>query len=162
MVVVGGGNSALQEAIYLTNFSPMVYLIHRRNEFRAEPSLIDEVMNNEKIKLLLNYIPTSINGTLTVESIDLEAVITKEKKTIKTKVVFPFIGSDPESRFTNRLNICDEKGHIIVDENMQTPTPGVYGAGDVLDKGLRQIVTAVNDGAIAAMNAYTYIKKLEK
>ncbi len=158
MVVIGGGNSALQETLYLTNFASKIYIVHRRYEFRAEISLIEKIKNHPKVELLLNYIPISINGDKGVESITLENNKTKEKKIIKTNVIFPFIGSNPESEFVKKLNICDEKGNIIVNERMQTSIDGIFGAGDVLNKNLRQIVTAVNDGAIAAMNAYEYIK----
>lgn len=162
IVVIGGGDNALKEAIYLTTFAKNIYLVNRNENFKAEQDLIDEVKNNNKIELMLNYTPLSINGDKVVKSITLENVISRETKTLKIDAVFPFIGNDPESMFLNRLNICDENGYIEVNEKLQTKVEGIFAAGDVIKKRLRQIVTAVNDGAIAATNAYTYIKEKQR
>lgn len=162
MVVIGGGNSALQESLYLTNFAKKIYLVHRRDQFRAEDQLVDAIKNHPKIELLLNFNPIRVNGDKYVTSVDIKSNKTDEEMTIETEVVFPFIGADPESRFTSRLDIIDQNGYLKINDLMETDIPGIYGAGDVNKKGLRQIVTAVNDGAIAAMNAYHYIKKIQK
>lgn len=162
MVVIGGGNSALQESLYLANFAKHIYLVHRRDTFRAEETLIEEIKENEKIDLLLNYVATEIHGNDVVNAITVKNLLTGEIKKIDTEVVFPFIGSDPESSFLKNLGVLDDKGHVIVNEQLETTIPGLFAAGDVIKKELRQIVTAVSDGAIAATNAYHYIKDVQK
>lgn len=160
MVVIGGGNSALEESVYLANFARKIYIIHRRNEFRAEEHIIERVKNEPKIELVLKYIPVSFNGTNSIESITIEHVDTHERRTISTAVIFPFIGLDPESRFATRLGVTNEAGYIPVTPNMETKIPGIYAIGDITDKGLRQIITASGDGAIAANQVNRYIDHL--
>ena len=157
MAVIGGGNSALEEALFLAKLAKKVYLVHRRTGFRAEPGIIKNVQNTPNIEMRLEFVPTAINGKDKVESLTIENVNTKAQEVLDVAAVFPFIGADPESRFATRLGITNEQGYIVTNEKMETKVPGIYGAGDVNNKVLRQIVTAGNDGSIAAIEASHYI-----
>ncbi len=161
-VVIGGGNTALEDALYLSNICSKVYLVHRRNEYRAEKYLVDSVMKNDKIVPLLSRTPVRINGTGSVESIILNNIETGEEETISTDAVFVCIGLLPDnSAFGNTVNL-DKNGYIIAGEDCVTSSAGIFAAGDTRTKLLRQIVTAASDGAIAANAAVTYINNLEE
>ena len=159
MAVVGGGNSALQEALFLTKFAKKVYLIHRRDEFRAEKHLVEKVSNNDKIELLLSYVPVRVNGDESVKSLTILNKKTNEERDLEVPVIFPFIGFEPKTEFAKDLGILDEKGYVITNEKMETKVPGIYSIGDVNNKPLRQIATAINDGAIAAIEIEHYLQK---
>lgn len=161
VVVVGGGDSALQESLYLTKFATKVYLIHRRDKFRAVKILQERVKKNEKIKPLLNYVVTSINGKDFVESVTLKNTVTGEERELNTDGVFIFIGNEPNVSPVAHLVETTETGFIITDEEMRTKTPGLLAAGDVRHKPLKQVVTAVADGAVAAMSAAKYLEEKE-
>lgn len=158
VTVVGGGNSALEEALYLTQFASKVQLLVRRNVFRAEEYIQNKVRNHPKIEVMYETKPVKIigNGSNVTEMIVMDSK-TDEQRTIKTDGVFPFIGSTPVTGFAKDLGILDESGYVVVNEFMETKVPGIYGAGDVCAKGLRQIVTAVSDGAIAAQRIYHFL-----
>ena len=161
-VVIGGGNTALEDALYLSNICSKVYLVHRRNEYRAEKYLVDSVMKNGKIVPLLSRTPVRINGTGSVESIILNNIETGEEETISTDAVFVCIGLLPDnSAFGDTVNL-DKNGYIIAGEDCVTSSAGIFAAGDTRTKLLRQIVTAASDGAIAANAAVTYINNLEE
>lgn len=161
VAVIGGGNAALEEALYLTQFASKVYVIMRRDVFRADDIVINEVKNNQKIELLQKYIPVSIEDDGSkVSSLTLESVESKEKKVLNVKGIFPYIGAVPVTAFLKDLNVLNDHGYMIVNDHMETKVSGIYGAGDVTDKVLRQVVTAVNDGAIAAQDAFHKIKRL--
>ncbi len=160
VAVIGGGNSALEEALFLTKFVKKVYLIHRRFQFRADKILQDRVKENEKIEPILNYVPVSVNGTDEVESITIEERDTKERKEIKVDGVFFFIGLSPNSEFLKDFVKKDENGYIIVNENLETNVEGCFAAGDVIKKKVRQIATAVGDGATAGVNIREYLENL--
>ena len=161
-VVIGGGNTALEDALYLSNICSKVYLVHRRNEYRAEKYLVDSVMKNDKIVPLLSRTPVRINGTGSVESIILNNIETGEEETISTDAVFVCIGLLPDnSAFGETVNL-DKNGYIIAGEDCVTSSAGIFAAGDTRTKLLRQIVTAASDGAIAANAAVTYINNLEE
>jgi thioredoxin reductase (NADPH) len=162
VAVIGGGNAALEEADYLTRFASKVYLIHRRDEFRADKTAVDRIMANPKIELALGCVVDEITGDEMVEGVILKNVKTQDKKNIDAKGVFIFVGQKPEAGF---LDECGEikrtrDGWIVTDEKMETSVEGVFAAGDVRDKFLRQAVTAASDGAIAAMAAYEYISNM--
>lgn len=162
IMVIGGGNSALEEALYLTKFVQKVYLVHRREDFRAEEFIIDNVKKNSKIELVLKSIPLEILGNQTVERVKIKNIESNQEKIISVSAVFPFVGLDPESRFAVRLGICNDFGYINSDQRMMTSIEGIYAVGDVKVKELRQIVTACSDGAIAANHASHYIDKIKR
>lgn len=160
VAVIGGGNSALEEALYLTQFVNKLYVIIRRDVFRADAIIVDKVLNNPKIEVIRSSIPLSIEGEDKVESLILENVLDKSQRRLKLDGIFPYIGAEPCTSFLKDLDILDDKGYIVVNDKMETKLKGIYGAGDCNVKNLRQVVTACSDGAIAAQNAYHYIESL--
>ena len=157
VTVIGGGNSALEEALYLSNIVKDINLVIRRDVFRANQDIQDKVINTPNIKIYRNYIVKDVNGTDSINSIILNNVKTNEELILETQGIFPYIGSNPATEFI-KLDILTDTKHIIVDENMETSIKGIFAAGDVIDKKIRQVVTASSDGAIAAQSAYHYIK----
>ena len=154
--VIGGGNSALEEANYLTQFASKVNIIIRRDVFRADSIVQNAIKDNPKIN---EHIPVRVNDNgMRVTGLVVQNVDTKVETEIQTHGVFPYIGSDPATSFLEGLDILDERGYMVVDENCETKVKGIYGAGDVIAKKLRQVVTATNDGAIAAQHAFHEIK----
>jgi len=163
---VGGGDTAVEEAMYLTKFARKVTLVHRRDEFRAAKSIIEKVNKNEKVEYLMDSVVEEIYGEGILEGIKVKNVKTGEITDIPaqeedgTMGVFVFIGYDPAtSLFSGCLNM-DASGYLITDDTMKTNIPGVFAAGDVRQKQLRQVVTATADGAIAAVMAEKYIESL--
>ncbi len=151
VIVVGGGNSALQEAEYLTTFVAKVHLVVRRDVFRADMAVSNKVLNNDKIEVHFLRKPYEIlEKDNKVAGLVVEDALTHEKEMIEAKAIFPFVGLDPVTDFAKDLGITDEAGYILTDENMETKVKGIFAAGDVRQKTLRQVVTATNDGAIAA------------
>ena len=161
VAVVGGGDSALEEALYLTKFASKVYLIHRRDKFRAVRIIQERVLRNEKIEPVLNSVVVSINGTQFVESLTLKNTATGELSELPVDGVFIFVGNEPNTAAVAHLVDTTEGGFIITDEEMKTRTPGLFAAGDVRHKFLKQVVTAAADGAIAAMSATKYLEERE-
>lgn len=159
VVVVGGGDSAIQEAIYLTKFAEKVTVIHRRDELRAAKSIQERAFANPKIDFIWDSVVIEIKGDGIVESVVVKNVKTNEVKEVQTDGVFMFVGYDPVSDLVKGLVDMDERGYIITDENMSTNVEGVFAAGDVRVKSLRQVVTAASDGAIAAVRAEHYISE---
>lgn len=158
IAVIGGGNSALEEALYLASLAAKVTIIVRRDVFRADASVIDKVKANEKIEIITGYIPKA----LCIEDericgLQIENVSTKEEKTVPCKGIFPYIGADPCTDFLDK-RILDKKGYIIAGPDMSTAIAGIYAAGDCIQKDLRQVVTACNDGAIAANSIIRELK----
>lgn len=160
IAVIGGGNSALEESLYLSSLSDEVYLIHRRDEFRGDSILVDLVKKNEHIKVLTPYVPIKVVGEKIVEGLILQHSSTKEIKEIKVSAIFPYIGADANTSFVKKLDILDDKGFIMTNERCETKKKGIYASGDCIVKELRQIVTATNDGAIAAINLNAYLKTI--
>jgi thioredoxin reductase (NADPH) len=161
VAVVGGGDSALEEALYLTKFAKKVYLIHRRDKFRAVKIIQDRVLKNEKIEPVLNKVVESINGKDFVESLTLRDTKTGELSELPVDGVFIFIGNEPNVAPVAHLVETTPQGFIITDEEMKTKTPGLFAAGDVRHKPLKQVVTAASDGAVAAMSATKYLEEKE-
>ena len=160
--IVGGGNTALEEAIFLTNFAKKVYIIRRYDYFRGEKAVLEEVEKNDKIEILYNEDLISVEGNDFVEKGIIKNTLTGEEKEIKIDAVFGSIGHEPMiNLFKDYINLS-KGNYIITDENMRTNIPGVYAVGDVREKEYRQITTAVADGTIAALEAEKYIKKLGK
>jgi len=162
LAVFGGGNAAFEEALYLTKFAKKVYLIHRRQEFRAYPNFIKAVDEHPKIEYILDTVLVEIlEKNNRVSDVVLENVVTKEQQTLPVDGIFIYIGSDARSGLLKGKVELNEQGYIKVSENMETGIPGVFAAGDVIDKTLRQVVTATNDGAIAAQEAVRYLEGID-
>ena len=158
VVVIGGGNSALEESLFLTQFANKVTIVIRRDVFRAEKKIQEQIQSNDKIEVIVKHIPKEIlaeNGK--VSGIVFENVETKELMTLSCQGIFPYVGQDPNTVCLEGLGVLDDKGYVIVDDSCQTKIPGLYAAGDVIQKELRQVVTATNDGAIAAQHAFHQI-----
>jgi thioredoxin reductase (NADPH) len=157
VAVIGGGDSALVEALTLANIASRVYIIHRRSEFRAERILVDRAEKNSRIQFLVNKAPIEIKGRDQVESVMLRDTVTKEESELKVSGVFFYVGSRPDTTFVANLVETDPSGFIATDEHLATRARGLFAAGDVRRKSLRQISTAVGDGALAAVNLEKYI-----
>ena len=162
VAVVGGGNSAVEEAMYLTKFASKVYLIHRRNELRADKIIQQRAFNNEKMEFVWDSVVEEINGTDTVENVVLKNVKTGEFSNLKIDGIFPYIGMNPNVENINGQIEQDSKGFIITDATMKTSVDGVYAIGDVRNTPLRQVITAASDGAIGAVYAVKYIETLKE
>lgn len=159
VVVIGGGNSALEESLYLTSLVNKVYIVIRRDQYRAEAGVVDRVKANEKIELIVKHVPEAlVIEDDKIQGIVLKNVETGELQTIRCTGIFPYIGADPSTSFLDK-SVLDERGYMVVDKNMATSIEGLYGAGDVCQKDLRQVVTATNDGAIAANSVIKYLQK---
>ena len=161
VAVIGGGNSAIEEAIYLTKFASKVFVVHRRDELRADKIIQERAFKNEKIEFVWNNVVKEINGENTVNSVVLEDVKTGKQTDLTVDGVFPYIGIVPNTEDFNGQLMQDKKGFIITDETMATSINGVFAVGDVRNTPLRQVVTAVSDGAIGAVHAIKYIETLQ-
>lgn len=162
VTVIGGGNAAVEEAIYLTKFATKVNLVHRRDALRADKIVQQRALNNPKINFVWNAVPLEIKGENSVNEIVLKNTQTDEVFSLSTDGVFPYIGFAPNSQvFASQVNM-DRGGFIVTDEYMQTNIAGVYAAGDIRTTPLRQIITAAADGAVAATSAIKYLEKLHE
>ena len=156
VAVQGGGNTAVEDAIYLSDIAQKVYLIHRRDSFKAEEILINELKTKENIEIILNSTITKINGENKLESVDITNN-NKETKTIEVEALFIAIGQVPETENFKKLININEQGYVIANEDCKTNIKNIFVAGDNRTKGLRQLVTATSDGAVAATQAIKYI-----
>ena len=161
IVVVGGGDSALEESIFLTKFATNVRVIHRREALRAGPILQKRAFENEKISFIWNTVPEEVVGNGVVEAVTLRNVQTNEISTLKTDGVFIFIGHYPNSKFLEGQVEMDEHGYVITDELMRTSVPGVFAAGEIQDPIYRQIATSVGQGCAAAIQAERWLSERE-
>jgi thioredoxin reductase (NADPH) len=159
VAVVGGGDSALQEALFLTRFAKRVHLIHRRDEFRAVRALADRVLAHPGISCLCGRTVERVNGSAAVESLSLRDVESGEVTVLAVPGVFFFVGLEPKTGFLGDLVEKDESGFIVTDDRMRTSRRGVLAAGDCRAKVLRQVSTAVGDGATAAFVAQRYVEE---
>lgn len=160
VVVIGGGNSALEEGLYLTQFADKVTIIIRRDVFRADQAAQDHVLAHPKIDIIRHTVPIEVIGQSHVTAIKLRDLQTKEEYELPTDGIFPYIGAAANTTAVAHLDVLDPNGYLIVNDKMETKVPGLYGAGDVCVKPLRQVVTAVSDGAVATQMAFHYIKAL--
>ncbi len=163
LVVIGGGDSAVEEAVYLTRFASKVTIIHRRDELRAQKILQERALNNEKIDFIWSHVVKSFNeenGKL--GSVTLESTKTGELREFKADGAFVYIGLLPLNASVLHLGITNDEGYIVTNGEMETKIPGIYAAGDIREKSLRQIVTATGDGSLAAQNAQHYLEKLKE
>ncbi len=160
--VVGGGNTALEDALYLASLCQKVYLIHRRDTFRGEEHLVKQIQNTPAIEIIYNAVPTEIIGSDKVEKLCVQNTQTQTIRTIDTDAVFVAIGLSPDNaRFADLIDL-DARGYIKAGENCETSLGGVWAVGDTRTKTLRQIITAASDGAIAGAAAAQYVKTLGK
>ena len=157
VAVIGGGDAAIQEGLALTNIVRKVYVIHRRDQLRAQKIIQDRAFKNDKMEFLWNKVPVEIEGKDQVESILIEDTKTHERSRVKVDGVFVYVGARPNTQFLGNLVERDGAGFIVTDENLATKTAGLYVAGDARKKPLRQITTAVGDGALAAVSLEHYI-----
>ena len=162
LLVVGGGDSAVEEAIFLTQFAKSVTIVHRRDQLRAQKVLQDRAFANEKISFVWDSAVEAIHGDeRKVTGVTFKNIKTGETSQAVFGGFFIYVGLDPVSEFVADLGIRDESGWIVTDDHMKTSVAGIYAIGDVRQKDLRQITTAVGDGAIAGQEAYKYITEHE-
>lgn len=160
IAVVGGGNTALEEAVSLTKYASKITLIHQFDHFQAFKHAEEEVKANEKIDIQLNSKIVAFNGTEKLESVTVENMLTHEQYELKLDGVFIFIGYEANTDFLQGKCIAlNERNEIVTNEKLETNIPGVFAAGDALQKRFRQITTAVSDGTIAALYALEYINQ---
>lgn len=163
LVVVGGGDSAVEEGVYLTRFASKVTIVHRRDELRAQKILQQRAFDNDKVEFIWNHTVKEIKGEDgKVQSVILVNTQTGEEQEFNTDGVFVYIGMLPLNDSFKHLNITNDEGYVVTNENMETSVPGIFAAGDIRDKMLRQIVTATGDGSIAAESAQKYIESLKE
>ena len=161
LLVVGGGDSAVEEAVYLTQFAKSVTIIHRRDELRAQKILQDRAFANDKISFIWDSVVKEIKGTdIKVSSVIVENVKTGELIEHEFGGIFIYVGVNPVTSMIANLGITDKEGWVITDNRMMTSISGIFAIGDVRQKELRQIATAVGDGAIAGQGVYQYIENL--
>lgn len=161
IVVIGGGDSAVEEGAYLTRFADKVTIIHRRDELRAQKILQDRAFANEKIDFIWNSTVKQVNEKDgKIGSVTLASTVDGTETVMDTEGMFVYIGMDPLTAPFKSLGILDEHGYIVTNEEMETKVPGIYAAGDVRQKMLRQVVTATGDGSIAAQACQKYIEEL--
>jgi thioredoxin reductase (NADPH) len=161
IAVVGGGDSALEESVFLTKFASRVRIIHRRDELRAGYTLQERAKRNQKIEFVWDTVVTEINGNGAVESVQIKNVKTGEASALKADGVFIYIGHYPNSHlFKDKLEM-DEHGYLITDRNTRTSVPGVFAAGEIADPVFRQVVSSAGEGCKAAIQVERYLTALE-
>jgi thioredoxin reductase (NADPH) len=161
VAIVGGGNTAVTEALYLAEVTGKVYLIHRRDELRAEKAVQDYLFNSE-VEILWDTIVKEIHGNDLIEELLLENVKTGEQSTLKVDGTFVALGSDPESALAKSIGVkTNERGEILVNDKQATNVNGAFAAGDVVES-MKQIAVAVGQGAIAADSAYSYVRRIQR
>lgn len=161
IAVIGGGNAAVQDAVFLTRFASKVTIIHRRDALRATKILQERALKNPKIEIAWNSVAVEIQGDAKVQSIVIEDVKNGSRRALPVDGVFVLVGTDPNTELLRGHIVLDPEGYIVTDEDMRTNVPGVFAAGDCRRKTLRQMVTAAADGAIAAISAERYIESLK-
>ena len=157
VAVVGGGDSAADEAVTLTEYAERVLLVHRRDQLRAQQALIDRVGGNRKIEVVWNTVIEEVMGSDTVSGLRLRNTVTNMENAIELSGLFVYVGLEPNSGLVDGLLKTDNAGHIPVNVSMETDVPGVYAVGDLRQKSSSQLVSAAGDGATAAIAAYKYI-----
>lgn len=157
VAVAGGGNTAVEDATFLANYCNKVYLVHRRDSFRAEKTLIKVLQSKENVEFVLDSNIKELKGDDGLEAIVVENKNTKELRTIEVAGLFVAIGQKPQNQAFSNLVDLDEAGYIVAGEDTKTKTAGIFVAGDTRTKSIRQLTTAASDGAIAALAAATYI-----
>ena len=162
VMVLGGGNSAIEEAVYLTTMNVTVTVVNILDTLQADPKAIDQAKETGMIDFILGHEVVSFNGEKALENVTIKDVKTQEEKILDVQGAFIFIGQTPETEFVKHLGITSDYGYIVTNAKMETSIPGIYGIGDVIEKELRQIVTAASDGAIAAQMSAKYIEAIKR
>jgi thioredoxin reductase (NADPH) len=166
IAVVGGGDSAVEEGTYLTRYGRKVYLIHRRDSYRAQPILVEQMRASGKVEEIQNAVVEEIHGSNgRVSRLTLKSLQTGERSELKVGAIFPFVGFIPHSdifdaEIADRIEL-DESGHIVTNAKMETAVPGIYAAGDVRSQFVRQVTNAVGDATTAALAAHAYVEQLK-
>jgi thioredoxin reductase (NADPH) len=160
VIVVGGGDSAVEEGIFLTRYANSVTVIHRRDTLRAQAILQERAFANPKMKFVWDSVVEEIQGDGKVSGVKIRNVKDNSTQVIPGAGVFIYVGFYPNSEYLKGMSILDEEGYVVTGPDMKTGIPGVFAAGDVRTTPLRQIVSAAGDGAIAAMQAYHYLENL--
>ena len=158
VLVIGGGNAALKEAVHLAHLVKHLYLLHRRNEFRGSAKIVDELKSFDNVTILTPYVPIEFIGEEKLEGVKIQNKETLEEKTLKVQGVFPLVGQNPNTTFI-KLDIKNEWGNIPVDKSMSTRVEGCFAGGDVLPRDIRQIYLAEHDGMVAAKSIKEYLTK---
>ena len=158
VLVIGGGNTALKEAIHLAGLVKHLYLIHRRNEFRGSAKLVDELKSHDNVTILTPYIPVEFIGEGKLKAVKIQNKDTGDEKVLDVQGVFPLVGQNPNSGFI-KLDVKNEYGNISVDKQMMTRVPGAFAGGDILPRDIRQIYLAEHDGMVAAKSIEEYLNK---
>ena len=161
VAVIGGGDSAVEEGMFLTKFAEKVYLVHRRDELRAAPIAQERAFANPKFEFVWDSIPRQIDGAEMVEALEVENVKTGEGRTLPVNGVFMYIGQIPNTAWLKGTVELDEWGYIVTDGLLRTELPGVFACGDARANPLKQIAMAVGEGALAAVQAERYLDELE-
>jgi thioredoxin reductase (NADPH) len=159
VAVIGGGDSAVEEALFLTRFASRVHIVHRRDQLRAVPLTSKRALENEKVVMEWNTALTEVRGEDEVKELLLKDVKTGETRTLEADGVFIYVGITPNTGFVSELAQLDSGGYINTDNTMQSSVPGLYAAGDVRSGSIRQVSSAVGDGATAAFYAYKYLEE---
>ncbi len=157
--VIGGGNSAVEEALFLTTFARSVTIVHQFDHFQCEPGTACEAVAHPKISVLWNTEPRAFRGNQVLDRIEVENVVTHERTELPTDGVFIFVGMVPQTELLKGVVPLNQVGYVETDEGMGTATPGLFVAGDIRVKRFRQITTAVADGTVAALSAQAYLRR---
>ncbi|MFA5143315.1 MAG: thioredoxin-disulfide reductase [Candidatus Omnitrophota bacterium] len=160
VAVIGGGDTALEDAIFLTKFARKVTVIHRRDKLRATKILQERAISNKKIEFCLNAVAVEIKGSARVEAVAVKDVSTGKPAEVRADAVFVLIGTVPNSEMVKGMVKMDDKNYILTDDHMRTSVDGIFACGDVRGKLLRQVSTAVGDGATAAFSAERYVESI--
>ena len=160
VAVIGGGDTALGDALYLAKFARKVYLIHRRAQLRGAKLLQDRIASNERIQFIPDSTVAQLNGQPNLSSITILNKTTGLQSELEVQGIFIAVGNKPDTDMLRGTIELDENGYIVTDQEMRTSVPGIFAAGDSRQKHLRQIITAASDGALAAESAVEYINNL--
>ena len=157
VAVVGGGNTALYDALYLSEMCEKVYLVHRREDFRGDKILVDKVRAHENVEFVTPYVPVEILGDRRVTGLKVASATEKAERTLEVDGIFVAVGRIPATEFLSGIVDIDAAGYVVAGEDCKTSAPGIFVAGDVRNKSVRQLVTAAGDGAVAATEACRYL-----